>query len=160
MGRVSSRRPRCGWRTGGNTGEHLGGWPCGKIALLVGRLSLTGGGEINSSTTGAGRGGTVSVTATDTIAIAGCGEGFASGLFVNTTDRGPGGSVHVAATHIQLREGGTMAANSTGAGTAGRLQLQVGETFRSEQGRRPPPPSGVAGARLCCGGAAGPAPRK
>jgi filamentous hemagglutinin family protein len=114
----------------------VGDGRAGEIALQVGRLTVTQGGRIDSSSTGAGPGGMVTIGATDTIVISGRDRASVpSGLFANTTDRGAGGSVQVTAPHVQLRDGGTMAANSSGAGAAGTLRLQVGETFRSERGR-------------------------
>jgi large exoprotein involved in heme utilization and adhesion len=110
------------------------GW-AGDIELGLGRLTLTGGAVIDSSTRRTGRGGNVIVAATDTITIAGHDrDGFPSGIFSGTDGRGPGGDIRVAAPHIQLSDGGIISANSTSNGPAGTLLLQAGETFRSERG--------------------------
>jgi large exoprotein involved in heme utilization and adhesion len=108
----------------------------GDIVLEVGRLTLTGGAFIDSSTSGAGPGGTVTIAATESIVIAGSGrEGFPSGLFSVTQGRGPGGNLRLAAPRLQLRDAGTISASSTGDGAAGMLVLDIGETFRSQGGR-------------------------
>jgi hypothetical protein len=90
---------------------------------------------ITTSTFGAGRGGELTVAATEALTIAGRGRhGNPSGLFSDTFARGEGGDVQVAARHIQLRDGGTIAANSIGNGAAGRIRIQAGETFRGQAG--------------------------
>ena len=64
----------------------------GPIALEVGRLMLTGGAQVSSSARGLGRGGELTVVATDTIAIAGRdSEGKPSGLFSAAQDLGRAG---------------------------------------------------------------------
>jgi hypothetical protein len=107
----------------------------GNMLLEVGRLILTDGAQIDSNSRSAGRGGTVTVTATDTISIAGRDrERNPSGLFSSTQSRGPGGNLQVMAPHIQLSDGSTISARSSGVGDAGTIQLQVSETFRSQNG--------------------------
>jgi hypothetical protein len=104
--------------------------------LEVGRLTLTGGARISTSTDGIGRGGTLTVRATDAISMLGRDRnGFPSGLFSTAGGRGLGGSIHVQARAIELSDEGTISARSTGDGAAGTLLLQAGETFRSRQGR-------------------------
>ena len=102
----------------------------GGINMRVGRLTLTGGAQLSTSTRGTGRGGPLTVAATEAIAISGSG----SGLFSNTQSRGPGGSLDVQARSIALRDQGTIAARSAGDGAAGNIQLQADETFRSDHG--------------------------
>jgi filamentous hemagglutinin family protein len=129
----------------------------GSLEVRVGRLALTGGAQISTGTVGTGRGGELRVVATDTIAISGgsglvsstFGEGAAGQLVVLapslmmdggtieaiTAGAGRGGDIEVAATHLQLRNGSTILASSVGANDAGTIRLQIGETFRSDNGR-------------------------
>jgi large exoprotein involved in heme utilization and adhesion len=107
----------------------------GSLEVRVGRLALTGGAQISSSTSGAGSGGTLTVVATDGISIAGHNqEGHPSGLFSSTIGSGRGGDLQVSARQIQLSNGGIITASSTGDGAAGTLRIHAGETFRSQQG--------------------------
>src|SRR5262245_42484455 len=69
----------------------------GTIAMGAGRVTLTGGARINSITWGAGRGGSITVTTTDAVAI----SGSTSGLFTNTAGQGLGGDIAVQARQIQ-----------------------------------------------------------
>jgi large exoprotein involved in heme utilization and adhesion len=75
----------------------------------------------------------VSVTATDTIAIAGRDvENFPAGLFSQATGRGPGGDLQVAAPHLQLSDAGAISARSSGAANAGNIVIQAGKLFLSD----------------------------
>jgi filamentous hemagglutinin family protein len=104
----------------------------GSVMVKVGRLALTDGGQISTSSSGPGRGGQVTVEATDAIAISGRGSMGPSGLFSSTQAFGQGGTLQIAANQLQLSDGATISASSTGTGDAGPIQLQVGETFRSQ----------------------------
>jgi large exoprotein involved in heme utilization and adhesion len=107
----------------------------GDIELGVGRLTLTGGAVIDSSTRSTGRGGNIVIAATETITIAGHDrDDFPSGILSGTEGRGAGGDIHVAAQHIQLSDGGTISASSFGDGAAGNILLQASETFGSQHG--------------------------
>jgi hypothetical protein len=75
----------------------------------------------------------VSVTATDTIAMAGRNEaGFRSGLYSETSGRRPGGDLRVVTPHLELSDGGTISASSTGTGDAGNIVIQAGKLFLSD----------------------------
>jgi len=96
----------------------------GAIAVTAGNVTLTGGARINSTTLGAGRGGSITVTTTDAITI----SGNTSGLFTNTTGQGLGGDIAVQARQLQLTDGAVIAAESTGTGNAGSLTLAASDT--------------------------------
>lgn len=98
----------------------------GRISVNARDLILTHGSRINSSselpaTTGAG--GSQTVTA-DSVTISG-----GSGLF-STAAEGPGGNIRVNANRLTLANQGTMSARSTGSGTAGNVELVIGDTLR------------------------------
>lgn len=98
----------------------------GAIVVTVGSATLTAGAQIDSSTRGAGRGGTVTVTATEALTIAGHDrENFPSGLFSSTRGAGAAGAVVVHAGQLTLREGGKIASDTSGAGRGGDLRLQA-----------------------------------
>jgi filamentous hemagglutinin family protein len=124
---------RDGFISTGTSSQSTG--DAGNIDLGVGRLTLTGGAQIRSSTSGPGRGGTLTVAASEAITISGQNQtGTLSGLFSNTQGRGQGGSIQAQARTIEISDGGTVSASSTGDGPAGTLLLQAGETFRSQGG--------------------------
>jgi large exoprotein involved in heme utilization and adhesion len=77
---------------------------------------------------GAGQGGTVTVTATDTVTIAGQDSGFSA----QTLGAGRGGDIVLQARQIQLTNGATISAESTGTGNAGNMTLTVGDTLQMQ----------------------------
>jgi filamentous hemagglutinin family protein len=111
----------------------------GDVVVQTGHLSLTGGAQIRSGSgltvlgslfIGAGAGGTVSVTATDTIDIV----GQESGLSASTAGQGRGGDVFLQARQVQLTNGATISAESTGLGNAGNITIATGDSFLSTNG--------------------------
>ena len=91
----------------------------GNITLNTARLSLTGGGQISSTSYGAGNGGALSVTATDMIRIAGTGDDpktgyhFTSGL--NAAGYEPSsaaGNITLTTQNLLIDDGGGIFASS------------------------------------------------
>jgi filamentous hemagglutinin family protein len=104
--------------------------PAGNLTVQVEHLTLTGGGQISSSTKGDGRGGTVTLRVTDTVSIAGRG----SGLFSDTAGRERGGNVDLQAHTIELSGAAVISAQSTGLGDAGTLIIAASDTVLLQQG--------------------------
>jgi large exoprotein involved in heme utilization and adhesion len=96
--------------------------------LEVGRLSLTGGAAISSITGGAGRAGTVQVTAADSIAISGYLRDAtrSSQLSSLTEGRGEAGRIVISTPTLILADAGLISASTEGAGGAGDIVLEVG----------------------------------
>jgi filamentous hemagglutinin family protein len=113
----------------------------GNVDVQVGTLTLTGGAQIQarsgvaefkegvlifSGTGGPGRGGDVTVRATDAISIAGNdSDGNFSGLFSNTVNKGDGGKLSVSAPVLQ--DEGRINAGTFGEGNGGDIDVQVGK---------------------------------
>ena len=102
----------------------------GDMKLGVGTLTLQGGAQIESSTSGAGQGGTITVTAGDVVSL----SGRNSGLFSDATGGGAGGAIELQARDLHLTEGARLSATSAGRGNAGRLRILATERFRSDRG--------------------------
>src|SRR5262249_253152 len=112
------------------------------VEVQVDKLTLTGGAQIlarsgvsefkegvftNSGTGGPGRGGDLTVRATESIAIAGSdSDGNFSGLFNTTVNKGDGGKLLVAGPVLQIDEG-RINANTLGDGNGGDIDVQVGK---------------------------------
>jgi filamentous hemagglutinin family protein len=102
----------------------------GSVMVNAGRLTLTDGSEISSATFGAGRGGRLTVTATESISIAGRdGAGNRSALLSNAlgegSDAGAAGDLVVSAP-LLLVDGGRIVARTVGDGDAGNIEVRVG----------------------------------
>jgi large exoprotein involved in heme utilization and adhesion len=105
-----------------------GGGRAGDIQVHAGRLSLTGGSRIDSSTAqGGGPGGMISVTATETIFIAGGTRNQPSALSSSTTGEQDAGQIEVTARTIRLEDGGRIQATTAGSGRAGTIQVRASE---------------------------------
>jgi large exoprotein involved in heme utilization and adhesion len=97
----------------------------GTVLVEAPQITLSGGAQIASSTFGGGHGGTVTVMATDTIAISGQG----SGLVTKTAGSAPGGNIILQASNLQLTEGATLSAQSTRIGRAGTIRILKTDTL-------------------------------
>jgi filamentous hemagglutinin family protein len=133
-GRVMVSTPRLTLDNGGRLEATTGGdGRGGDVVVVVESLTLSGGAQISSSSgfdvgnqrlVGAGQGGTITVTAADTVAI----SGRNSGLSTSTIGPGQGGELALQTRQIQLTDGAVIAAESTGTGNAGSLTLMARDT--------------------------------
>jgi len=112
--------------------------PCGdagKVSITTGSLTLGGGAQINSGTDTTGRGGSVSIHASDTISLSGTlSDGSPAGIFsrtIGTTpDAGPGGNIALTAGQsVTISDGASVSASSTGPGPTGNIQINAGNQF-------------------------------
>lgn len=101
----------------------------GNLTINANALTLSGGGTISSNTTAGGSGGIIDIIAEQRIDISGSGIVNDSGIYANTlgnTGRdGTGGSIHIRAPLVDIRDSGRIEAATTGSGNAGGLHLQV-----------------------------------
>ena len=96
----------------------------GEITVTAGDAELTGSGQIAASTFGSGNGGSVDVTAKNSILIHGSDSGiFAVAGFAGLLNSGTGGDVFVSAGDLSLQNGGAVSAASFTSGKAGSVQL-------------------------------------
>jgi filamentous hemagglutinin family protein len=100
----------------------------GDIVMSVGRLTLTDGSGIFSSSRGAGRGGDLTVTAREAIAMTGRDQGGnPSGLFSNAFRLGDGGRLFVSAPTLTMDAGEIEASTTEGSrGHAGGAEVWAG----------------------------------
>jgi large exoprotein involved in heme utilization and adhesion len=106
---------------------------------------------------GAGRGGTVTVTATDMLSMAGRDStgAVASGVFSQTFGRGEAGRVTVSTPQMTLADGGRIGADTGGDGRGGDVVVQVGNASLAS-GAQINSGSGITGSsRLLIGAGAG-----
>ncbi len=106
----------------GSTGQ------AGTIIANVGTLNVTNGASLNASTFGAGAAGTVNITATNGVTVAGRNTaGTPSGFFSNTSGGGNAGQVVISAPTLMLSDALLQANARTGStGRAGTITANVG----------------------------------
>jgi filamentous hemagglutinin family protein len=103
--------------------------PGGNITLRAPQIRLADGGTISASSliSATGPAGQIDVTASESITITGASPFGDSGLFSTTAGPGPGGNITLRAGQIQLADGGTISAASTGvlpgSGAAGDIDV-------------------------------------
>lgn len=105
--------------------------PCGdagRVSITTKSLSLASGGVLDSGTTNTGRGGAITIHATDTISISGTlSNGTPSGIFSRTTGTDPGsgsgGTIQLSAPQVVVTNGASVSAKSTGTGPAGNISI-------------------------------------
>jgi filamentous hemagglutinin family protein len=103
------------------TGSIRGGsGNAGDLDVRVGRLTLIGGAQLSSSALGSGRGGAVTVAATEAITISGRdSQGFPSGLFSTAFGSGDAGRLFVSAPSLSMNNGAQISASTFGPGRGG-----------------------------------------
>jgi len=110
--------------------------PCGDaghISVTTSSLNVTDGAAINSGTTNDGRGGTITVNASENISIGGTlVDGTPGGVFSRTTgtdpDSGQGGNIILTAGNsFFLQNGATVSASSSGPANAGNIHVTAND---------------------------------
>lgn len=110
----------------------------GSITLDVGRLELSAGGQITSSTKGTGKGGDITINAHDTVTIRGADPTKTdfSGLFTtaNANSTGNAGSITLNTDLFDLSEGAVISSATSGAGRGGDVNIFANAVSLSEGG--------------------------
>jgi filamentous hemagglutinin family protein len=116
-------------------GRGAGSGNAGSVVVQAPQVTLTGGAQIRSDTSGRGQGGMVQVTATDTLILAGTSSDGRdpSGIFADARGIGAGtgsaGSLVVQAPRVTLMEGAQIATGTFGPGQGGPVQITATETL-------------------------------
>ncbi len=107
--------------------ERAGGG--GAVNVTADTVRLTGSGQIATTTYGAGRGGSITVTAKTFTA-----DGIISGLNARSVPgaAGEGGSIRVTAEDLNLTNGAQITSASDGSGAAGTIGINVGGMMRMD----------------------------
>ena len=119
----------------------------GDITITTGSLSLTNGGTVNAGTSGRGNAGSVSITASDTIAIDGEGSNSipsAVATQVILGAEGDGGDITITTDSLSLIDGGFISANTSGRGNAGLVSITASDTIAIDGEDSDGFPSGVS----------------
>ncbi|WP_161607258.1 two-partner secretion domain-containing protein [Prochlorothrix hollandica] len=98
------------------------------ITIRTGSLSLRDGAQLSASTFGQGDAGTIDITATGDIVVAGeDSQGFVSGILsqVESGAEGSAGGITIDTGSLSLRDGAKLTASTLGKGDAGTVQIQA-----------------------------------
>ncbi len=109
----------------------------GAITANVGRLAISGGGRISSSSISSGNGGTITINATDSIDIDGNGSGiFAITSAPGTPLAGDGGNIDLYARHLRMDQGGKISSKSDSTGKAGAICIGMSNCYQNDGSRQ------------------------
>ncbi len=102
----------------------------GDLTITTGRLLMRDGAQVSAGTRGTGKGGTLSVTASDAIEVIGTSADgqFPTGLFTDTLDKGDAGDLTIATGRLLVRDGAGVSAGTRGTGKGGILSVTASET--------------------------------
>jgi filamentous hemagglutinin family protein len=115
----------------------------GDLTIATGQLLVRDGAVVTANTLGTGKGGTLSVTASDTIEVIGrTADGqFGSGLFTSTRNEGDAGDLTIATGRLLVRNGAQVSVGTGGTGKGGKLSVTASDTIEvigtSADGRFP-----------------------
>jgi filamentous hemagglutinin family protein len=102
----------------------------GDLTIVTGRLLLRDGAQISAGTFGTGNGGTLSVTASDSVEVIGRSVNgrFASGLSTQTLGEGNAGDLRIATRQLLVRDGAQLGTGTFGSGEGGTLSVTASDT--------------------------------
>lgn len=111
--------------------NNLGSQNGGKISIQASELIAQDGSQISTST-GAGQGGDLSVTAEDSVELSGTSAGgqISSGLFTQTQGTGAAGDLKIATRQLLVRDGAQVTASTLGAGQGGNLSVTAEDSVK------------------------------
>jgi filamentous hemagglutinin family protein len=103
----------------------------GDLTIATGRLLLRDGAQVGAGTFRSGNGGTLSVTASDTVEVIGesANRRFSSGLFASTQGSGDAGDLTIATGRLLLRDGAVVTASTRSTGKGGTLSVTASDTI-------------------------------
>jgi filamentous hemagglutinin family protein len=102
----------------------------GNLTIATGRLLVRDGAQISAGTRSSGEGGTLSVTASDTVEVIGTSANgrFSSGLFTQAQGEGDAGDLTIATGRLLVRDGARVSASTLGTGKGGTLSVTASDT--------------------------------
>jgi filamentous hemagglutinin family protein len=108
--------------------EAYGTGAAGNVSITTGRFIATDGAYASTSTYGAGRGGELTVNASELVELIGKGQ-FSSGLYTEAGSSSTGGSgnLTVNTPALLVRDGATVDASTAGAGKGGNLTVNASQ---------------------------------
>ena len=115
----------------------------GDLNINTTRLIVSDGAQVAANTAGAGRGGNLTVNASDSVQVLGrsADSRFSSGLSVDAEGTGDAGNLTITTSQLLIRDGAQVSAGTFGAGKGGNLIIDASDSVQligtSADGRRP-----------------------
>jgi large exoprotein involved in heme utilization and adhesion len=109
----------------------------GDLTIHTGRLLVRDGARVSASTFGEGKGGSLQITASDSVEVIGTSADgqIGSGLFAQSnTGSGNAGELRIDTGRLLVRDGAVISSRSFGEGTAGDINITARDTLRADNG--------------------------
>ncbi len=108
----------------------------GNLKIGTGRLLVRDGAVVSASTFGSGKGGSLQITASDSVEVIGeSADGqFPSGLFTQSRGSGDAGNLTIDTGRLLVRDGAVISSSSTREGTAGNINITARDTLEADNG--------------------------
>jgi filamentous hemagglutinin family protein len=100
----------------------------GNLTLKTGRLIVRDGAQVTTSTFGLGKGGALSVNASDSVELLGGGGSVQTGLFARTSNAGDAGDLRIATRKLLVQDGAQVTTSTRGLGKAGALSVSASDS--------------------------------
>jgi filamentous hemagglutinin family protein len=122
---------------GADTLGYGGSAPLGIDIAIRGEISVTNGSLIGTTTFGPAQGGTIRITASDTVSLASSADLFIpepdhpnimSAIVTSTLGAGNAGGIIIEAPRVNLTRGSSIQANSAGSGQGGAVRITASDT--------------------------------
>src|SRR5262249_17339759 len=114
-------------------GTAVGAGDAGRIVVSAPRVMVTGGAQISSSTFGPGAGGSVMVTASDTLTLTGTPGALASGIMAlargTAVGAGAAGPIVVTAPRVMVTGGAVISSSTNGPGAGSNVMVTASDTL-------------------------------
>ena len=116
--------------------QSQGSGDAGNLTIDTGSLLVRDGAQVSADTRGEGKGGSLQITADDSVDVIGTTANgkFFSGLFTQSAGSGDAGNLTIDTGSLLVREGAFITSASRGEGTAGDINIKVRNTLQAENG--------------------------
>ncbi|MEG5126236.1 filamentous hemagglutinin N-terminal domain-containing protein, partial [Microcoleus sp. ARI1-B5] len=116
--------------------QSYGSRDAGNLSINTGRLQVSDGAVVSSATTGQGKGGSLQITARDSVEVIGRSANgqFRSGLSAESQGSGDAGNLSINTGRLQVRDAAVVSSSSTREGTAGNINITARDTLQANNG--------------------------
>jgi filamentous hemagglutinin family protein len=115
-----------------------GSGDAGNLTIDTRRLLVGDGAQVSAGTIGSGNGGSLLITASDSVELFGIGTSavgvFPSGLFTESDGSGNAGKLSLDTRRLLVRDGAQVSSRSLGTGTAGNINITARDTLQADNG--------------------------
>ena len=118
--------------------DALGSGKGGNLAISTNNLTISDGARISAFTAGDGNGGSLTITATESIELDNSTEFSTSGIFADAFGSSNSGDVVISTSDLTISDGAIISANGVGGGNAGSLTITATESIKLDNSTESP----------------------